>query len=267
MDANLRSGSVGSRVSTTGSGNDSDAWSRNVSLDDLVGRFAQGYKTIEEMVYDVIKQGIVNAAFAPGERLRQEALADAIGVSRIPVRSALIRLESEGLVLFHPRRGAIVRSLTRDQISEIYELRELLEAYALRKAMPGHDQRDLAELRELAQALDSAGSEFADKWVPFYRKLYDFEHNPRLGELIVTLRSAVGRYLLGWKVSGHTGNGAHQGLVDKVAAGDVDVAEACLRAHLQRVRMGIEEIMLKQMATVTETPTTRRPRISRKATP
>ncbi|GMA96815.1 hypothetical protein GCM10025881_36390 [Pseudolysinimonas kribbensis] len=81
-----------------------------VHLEEVAARLTNGYKTIGEMVYEVIRESIVSGAFAPGERLRQEAIATAIGVSRIPVRSALMQLESEGLVDFHPRRGAVVRS-------------------------------------------------------------------------------------------------------------------------------------------------------------
>src|SRR5689334_2327518 len=100
---------------------------RDLSADrgfsEVVSQYAGSYKTIGEMVYGVLRESIVTGAFAPGEWLRQEALAEAIGVSRIPVRTALLQLEAEGLVNFHPHRGARVRTLSTSQIDEIYRLR------------------------------------------------------------------------------------------------------------------------------------------------
>src|SRR5690348_7488229 len=112
---------------------------RNLSADKrftaVVDHLASGYKTVGQMVYAVVREAITTGAFAPGEWLRQESLAEAIGVSRIPVRTALFQLEKEGLVTFHPHRGARVRTLTPAQIDEIYRLRLLLESHALRLSM------------------------------------------------------------------------------------------------------------------------------------
>lgn len=216
------------------------------NLRDVVDRLSRGYKSIGEMVYEVIRESIVSGAFAPGEYLRQEALATAIGVSRIPVRSALIQLDSEGLVVFHPRRGAVVRSLTDDQLRETYELRELLEPYALRKSMKTMTPERLATLRSLATRLDAehSGPGFIDLRVEFYRELYDARHHPQLVELIEGLRSSVGRYLLAWRVSEiRPGHGTHAELIEFVATKNRSQAEKWLRAHLEEVRRGIERIL------------------------
>jgi DNA-binding GntR family transcriptional regulator len=214
------------------------------SFEDIVARLADGYRSIGEMVYEVIRQAIISGAFAPGERLRQESLAAAIGVSRLPVRSALVQLESEGLVTFHPRRGAVVRSLTLAQIREIYETRELLESHALAKSMATMTPQRLKELRQLASAMDAEheGGGFVDTRVAFYRALYDAENNPQLVEIIETLRSSVGRYLLGWRLStGHPGG--HKQLVEFMRRGDLAAAQDWLKAHLEQVRRGVEEIV------------------------
>jgi len=214
------------------------------TFEDIVARLADGYRSIGEMVYEVIRQAIIGGAFAPGERLRQESLAAAIGVSRLPVRSALVQLESEGLVTFHPRRGAVVRSLTLAQIREIYETRELLESHALAKSMATMTPERLTQLRELASAMDAEheGGAFVDTRVAFYRALYDADNNPQLVEIIESLRSSVGRYLLGWRLStGHLGG--HKQLVDFMRRGDLAAAQNWLKAHLEQVRRGVEEIV------------------------
>lgn len=214
------------------------------ALDAVVSRRAIGYKTVGEMVYEVIREGILAGIFAPGERLRQEALATAIGVSRIPVRSALMQLESDGLVSFHPRRGAVVRRLSVSQLREIYELREHLEPYALRKSMKTMSPARVERLRALAERLDAGqeGPEFLMLRVEFYRELYDWQSNPQLVKIIEELRSAIGRYLLGWRVAPNAGH-THLDLVHSVADGNVATAQLVLLAHLEEVRRRLEAML------------------------
>jgi DNA-binding GntR family transcriptional regulator len=215
------------------------------SLEGVVARLAGGYRSIGDMVYDVLREAILSGAFSPGEWLRQEALATAIGVSRLPVRAALVRLDAEGLVEFHPRRGAVVQTLSHSEITEIYELRTLLETYALRKSMATMTPQRVTRLRELATQLDAEaeGDPFLDKRVLFYRELYDAGNAPHLTELIEGLRSSVGRYLLGWRVSHGPGHGTHSRLVDLVANGDADGAERWLREHLKDVSAGVDHLL------------------------
>jgi DNA-binding GntR family transcriptional regulator len=225
---------------------------RNLSKDtrfaEVVDQLAGGYKTIGQMVYAVLREAILSGAFAPGEWLRQESLAAAIGVSRIPVRTALLQLESEGLVNFHPHRGARVRTLSPAQINEIYRLRTLLESYALRLSMTKMTPARLAALRDLAQQLDEQpeGGEFLDIRVRFYRELYDTENNPLLVEMIEELRSHVGRYLLGFRFDHHN-HSRHVDLIDHVAAGDLTGAEAWLYSHLEGVRAGIQALATEEL--------------------
>lgn len=208
---------------------------------EVVDHFAGSYKTIGQMVYALLREAIVSGALAPGEWLRQDSLADAIGVSRIPVRSALLQLEAENLVKVYPHRGARVRTLSAAQIAEIYRLRTVLESYALRLSMSKMTPARLESLRELAIQLDERpeGGELLDVRVRFYRELYDVESNPLLVELIEDLRSRVGRYLLGFRAAQqhHT---RHADLVAHVAAGDLTEAETWLYAHLKAVRDGIQ---------------------------
>jgi DNA-binding GntR family transcriptional regulator len=220
--------------------------SRNgpASLEEVVARLSSGYRSIGDMVYEVLREAVLSGTFAPGERLRQEALATAIGVSRLPVRSALIQLDTEGLIDFHPRRGAVVKTLTHAQVKEIFELRDLLEPHALRKSMARMTTERVVRLRHHADLLDAEdeGASFVDMRVSFYRELYDAEHNPRLVEMIEALRKSLGQYLLAINISGRRGDhAAHHELVEHVARGDVDAAEKWLRKHLQAVAEGIEQ--------------------------
>ncbi len=211
-----------------------------LDLSELAQQLSGGYRSVGAMVYDILRDAILSGTLAPGQKLRQETLADAIGVSRVPVRSALIQLESDGLIEVHDRRGATVKTLSRSQAEEIYSLRVLLESYALRRSMSGMTPERLERLRELAVASDteSEGAEFVAVRSQFYGELYDAGDNPLLWELIEDLRLKVGRYVLGWRlVNGHAHS--HSVLAEVVASGDADAAVAALEEHLGGVRDGV----------------------------
>src|SRR5581483_4287811 len=91
-------------------------------------------------------------AYAPGERLVQDELAESLGISRIPLREALRRLEGEGLVVISPNRGAIVRDLAPKDVVDLYDLRLALESLALRRAAERYADLRLATHARRAQA-------------------------------------------------------------------------------------------------------------------
>jgi DNA-binding GntR family transcriptional regulator len=196
------------------------------------------------MTYRALHQAIVSGELKPGEWLRQDAIAESLGVSRLPVKAALIQLESEGLVTFKPRRGAVVSSFTLAQADEVFEMRQVLEPLALRRSMKRMTSERAATLRRLAKGLDAASDpdSFAEASKAFYRELYDAEHSPQTVELIEELRSRLSRYLLGWDyLKGQRHGHAH--LVDFVADGDFRGAKSVLLAHLRSVEDGYEQML------------------------
>jgi DNA-binding GntR family transcriptional regulator len=203
----------------------------------IVSRRGRQFQTVGSMVYEVIREGILTGVFPPGERLRQDALAEAIGVSRIPVRSALIQLESDGLITFHPYRGAVVNRLTVAEMREIYEIRGLLEAHALRKAMDSMTPERLERLEQLARELDEVddGEAFLEQRTAFYHELYD--HQPQLVALIEKLRTDAGRYWLDRHVDSvrRPGERDHLDVLKFLRTGDVEGAVQSLQEHLERV--------------------------------
>lgn len=218
-------------------------------LEILAGKASGGYRSVGTMVYEVLRDAIIQGVLSPGEKLRQESLADAIGVSRVPVRSALIQLEADGLVEVFDRRGAVVKTLSVSQVEEIYELRELLEAHALRKSMRVLTPERLTRLKQLAVVADSQdeGAEFVSAREDFYAELYNSPEYPLLWDAIEELRLKVGRYILGWRLAGGHGH-THGELVDIVASDDVDAAVSLLREHLASVREGVVSMIARDDA-------------------
>jgi DNA-binding GntR family transcriptional regulator len=105
---------------------------------------------------------ILKGQLKPGDRLRQDELANTFGVSTMPIREALRQLQAEGLVVFRPRRGAIVASLSVSEYEEIYRIREELEALACHWAAENLDQIRLDHLRLLLEQIESAEVDQAD---------------------------------------------------------------------------------------------------------
>ena len=102
--------------------------------------------TLKERVYENIKTQIVLGNIKPGTRLLEKELSKVIGISRGPIREALSKLEKEGFVESNPRRGFSVTHITRKQIEDILEERNVLEQYATRKNFPHINQEKLTEL-------------------------------------------------------------------------------------------------------------------------
>jgi DNA-binding GntR family transcriptional regulator len=114
--------------------------------------------TLAQQVYAHLRQGILENAYPPAAPLPEEALAARLNVSRVPVREALRRLASEGLVTLVPRQGAVVSSLSRKQFLDAYRLRGALEALAVRLAIPQLTSADLDRLGEIDAAMKTAAA-------------------------------------------------------------------------------------------------------------
>jgi len=199
------------------------------------------------MVYEALREALVSGAFQPGEVLRQEALAAAIGVSRVPVRSALVRLAADGLVELNDRRGAVVRTHSAAQARQLYDIRVVLETYALRLSMRTMTPERIARLRELAERSDATRGEQVDAHAAFYAEFFDAASNAELVKLLEEIRLKLGRYLFAWRRE-HPHAFAHQAVIDAVALGDEEEAVRLLRANLEQVRDGIVEMIEREQS-------------------
>jgi DNA-binding GntR family transcriptional regulator len=220
----------------------------------IVSRHERQFRTVGDMVYEVLRESIQTGVFAPGERLRQDQLAEQLGVSRIPVRSALMQLETEGLITVHPYRGATVSELSADEMRENYEIRGVLEGLALRKAAAAMTPERMKDLQALAQELNDVrdGEDFLRQRMRFYHELYDGDHHPQLVALIEKLRNDAGRYWLQKHVDyvSPPGERDHGKILEFLAADDLDGAVAWQQEHLERVGNQLTELMAADAAPV-----------------
>jgi DNA-binding GntR family transcriptional regulator len=197
-------------------------------------------QTVASMTLDAIRDGILHGNYAEGEPLRQDALAEELGVSRIPIREALRQLEAEGLVTFNPHRGAIVSTLSLANIDEVFSLRSQLEPDLLRRALPRLTtyQLDLADeiLDRYADALRSGDvSQWGELNWQFHSTLYAPAERPVTLAILHRLHQQSDRYLRMQLALTHgetRANEEHRAIADAVRAGDAKRACRLMHDHI-----------------------------------
>src|ERR1700678_1509252 len=124
--------------------------------------------SLPDVVYRSVRDAILNGLFAPGQMLRQEEVASRLGVSRSPLREALPRLEAEGIVVLHPRRGYAVASLELEEIVEAFDLRSLLESELARRSIAKRTDADISRVfavsSEMAALIENADQADHSRW-------------------------------------------------------------------------------------------------------
>lgn len=195
-------------------------------------------ESVVDRVYAVLRQRIEDGELRRGVRLRQEALADELGVSRTPLREALRRLAAEGLVEFHPNRGAQVPELGPEAVRAAYEARLILEPGAARVAAARRPADQLAALRAAVESQrGAAGLEAYAASRAFHLALVRASENEYLIRLAEALwvpgiaqaiyeqhRDAQERLV--------ADVAEHERIAAAVEAGDGDLAEALTRHHI-----------------------------------
>jgi DNA-binding GntR family transcriptional regulator len=207
------------------------------------------YRTVGDLAYSTLHHAIIAGLLAPGEKLHQEELARSLGISREPIRSAILQLASDGLVVVHPHRGATVSALSVHRIREIYDLRILLESYAIRLGIPGMTPERLARLERIAARLDRAKRSPASVRLrtEFYDVLYDRERHPVLVDLIDRLRSDVGRYWMSRRLVSEQEHG-HRPLLEYARSAQVDSALEWLKSHFEQVADELVSVIVAETA-------------------
>src|SRR2546422_2099596 len=157
--------------------------------------------TLWQRVYDHLREEILAGRLQPGAELAEVALSEQLGVSRGPIREALGRLASEGLVTVRPRRGAVVRSLSKEEFLELYQVREALEAMAVKLAVPRLRAADFEALEGLIDTMARHAerdevAEFFEANIAFHGCLLEASGNGKLQELYRQLLGQLGRYRL-----------------------------------------------------------------------
>jgi len=206
------------------------------------------------MTVDALRERILRGDYPDGEPLRQDALADELGVSRIPVREALRQLEAEGLVTFHPHRGAVVSSLSLDEIAELFELRAEIECDLLRRAIPNMTQEQLDRAIEVLDEFEAAlHAGEASRWGPlnwhFHAALYAPANRSFTMSVLQRLHRHSDRYFRMHVLLAHGGaraNDEHRAIAAAVARKDVKAASQLMQEHILGAGQSLLEFLQEQ---------------------
>jgi len=204
---------------------------------------------LSERAYQVIKEAIISLELGPGEKLKESTLAEELGISKTPVREALTRLQHEGLVNVLPFRGAFVAEIDDRDMEEIFELRELLEGAAAKKAALNFSAEDSQEgetLLEEMRAAYKAGDikSYAQPSRDFHGLLIKKFGNQRMISVLKTFDDQLERIRI---TAIRTSENIplfiedYEKILEALKAGNPEEAEKALLLHLKRVR----EIFLK----------------------
>jgi DNA-binding GntR family transcriptional regulator len=112
-------------------------------------------RTLSDQAYELVRNRILSGEFGPGAPIRQDVISDELGVSKIPIREALTRLEQDGLLSSYPNRGYVVRALTAEEANEVFALRLKLEPEAVAEAALRASDAQREEARAALSALES----------------------------------------------------------------------------------------------------------------
>ena len=202
---------------------------------------------VREWAYNHLKSDIFSGHFKPGERLTEEHLAKTLGVSRTPVREALHRLASEGLIQPLESRGFCVARDSREELEDLFDIRAALEGYAIRLICDRISEQTIEELNGYIQkAQDALNRKKLDEIFKYNTQFHDTLHGviagkTRFHNLIADIRKYVLRYrkdtLYYLEGAKRTIDG-HRKILLAISLKDPDLCERLIRQHIGEAREG-----------------------------
>ncbi len=206
-------------------------------------------RSLRDVIADRLRDEIIDGVLPPGTRIREERIAEAEGVSRIPVREALQRLEAEGFLVLTPRRGATVATPSPERALETMEIRRALEVMAVRRAASARGGECVNELTALVRKGLRAVERRRHTEIPelidrFHHLVAVASGNQELVELLAQLRSRV-RWMFEVDVE-HRSEGSwaeHSAILDAILAGDERAAVKLMDGHVAR-----DELLYRAMS-------------------
>lgn len=196
-------------------------------------------RTVAGQVAEHLKAEILSGRRAPGDKLRQVEIAQALGVSTTPVREALATLQREGLVRLHPQRGAVVFLPSVADLREHYEIRAALESLAAAKAAERFEKPWAPPLQALIEEMWAGppASRYIELNQRFHTTLYEHSGRPQLVAMIAALRDASSAYLHIYRARDDFPAGRldleHRAILSACLARNPERAAAATRVHLE----------------------------------
>lgn len=210
---------------------------------DRNGKNAPNVSSLPEIVYDRLRRGILIGEYPPGQPLRQDDLATKLGTSRVPLREAMRRLETEGLVVLRPRRGYAVSSLEVDEIHDIFELRAEIEQYAGRIAAETRTAADISFMEAAVASMDGISvktPQKVEKWLDanadFHARLIASTRRRHLTRIAQMLRDLVEPFIrieVSLTKDVAQAQNEHHAILEALREGDAELLGRLCRQHCE----------------------------------
>ncbi len=221
-------------------------------------RMVSDHRTKADGVYESLRDAIISGELAPGSRVVIRDVAAQLGVSEIPVREALKRLESEGLIVSTPYIGALVSIPSLRELEEIMEIRGTLESLAAVSSVENITEEDLAELSSLLEQMEKCADEqrfwdYSKIDRQFHRALYGRCSNEKLMKMLEDLwrQSERARAIFNvMTVSTRASLGEHKEMLEAVRSKDYERLERVVREQKARVRASLKNFADKNGSVV-----------------
>jgi DNA-binding GntR family transcriptional regulator len=195
-------------------------------------------------VFDTIREGIISGRFAPGQRLVMRDLVEEFGYSRSTFREAFRRLAAERLVSLVPNRGVAVQRLTPREMADLFEIRELLEGQAARRAAEridegDHRKRFMAMWDKVRRGDPAERTAFIEDNQLFHGTIVELAGNTRLPEMLDRLQIPI--LMFQWRTimtrqETELSQAEHETIAKAILEGRPDQAEAAMRKHVRRAK-------------------------------
>lgn len=218
-------------------------------MDNLTRLNLDNYKPLRDVVFENLREAILEGRLEPGQRLMEVQLADQLGVSRTPVREAIRKLELEGLVVMLPRKGAYVANMSLKDIIDVLEIRASLEGLAAYLAAERISDEDIKKLYKISEefeqsTIDADIETLLKKDVEFHECIFKATNNKKLHQVINSLWEQVYRFRVTY-VSDYDASlkivEEHKFMVDAIAKGDGELAKKYATEHIEKAEQFMME--------------------------
>lgn len=212
------------------------------------------YKPLREIVFETLRDAIINQTLEPGERLMEIQLAEEMGVSRTPVREAIRKLELEGLVVMVPRKGAYVAGISVKDIHEVFEVRASLEGLAASLAAQRMTNEELDEMERslFIEAGEIEGNNLrsiVEIDTTFHDLLYKAARNEKLLQMVNNLQEQLQRFRsasLARPGRSKTALDEHRKILEALALRDAKLAQKLAIEHIENAETAMMESIESQ---------------------
>ncbi len=213
----------------------------------------EGFKPLREIVFENLREAILEGRLEPGQRMMEIQLAEQLGVSRTPVREAIRKLELEGLVIMIPRKGAYVADVSIKDILEVLEIRAILEGLAASLAATRMSDEEIDELEMISyqfkkcyQKDDIEG--MIEKDVEFHDRIFNSARNEKLNHIVQGLREQIYRFRVTYISEYNKAKELveeHENILEAISQRDAEKANEYALKHIENLGSHMMESVLK----------------------